>query len=306
MIKMFLIRHYKTWLFFSFLMIALSSAAQDSIFIRAEVDKNKILIGERINLILLAKFPSNEPMRFFDIDSIEHFEIMQRQKIDTTDEDGSIELKQIMVLTSFDSGHWVIPSFILSGHEPRLTDSIPVDVGFSPFDPNQEYHDIKDVIDVQAEEEKAKKQEWYWYVIAAVVALIVTIFFLIRKKKPAVAEKAPPLDAYREAMSELEKLRKENSEPKLFFTSLTDTFRLYVSRRTGISSLQKTTDDLVVQLKSLKMGTEDFNNLAQALRMSDFVKFAKYEAGSNDKQDSFNIIKRSIDLIEADNAVRLV
>ena len=282
-------------------MAALSSAAQDSITIRATADKNRIAIGERIHLTLEAIFPSNEPMRFFDIDSIDHFEISERQKMDTVDDGGKIQLKQVLVLTSFDSGHWVIPSFLLPGH--TSTDSIAVDVVFSPFDPNQDYHDIKDVVDVQPEQPK-KKENWYWYAVASAILLAFIIYLLVRKKKKPEAAASPPIDAYKDAIQELEKLRKESPEVKIFFTKLVDIFRLYLLRRTGITSLQKTTDDLVVQLHSLKLPNDTFNTLAQSLRMSDFVKFAKYEAEENDRKTAFNIIKQSIDTIEQATVIK--
>jgi hypothetical protein len=234
-------------------------------------------------------------MRFFTIDSIPHFEVLERKKIDTIDNEQGIKLTQILTLTSFDSGRWVIPPFQLIGDHPMFTDSIPVDVGFSPFDPNQDYHDIKDVIDVQAE--KPKKTDGYWYVVATAVILAIIIYLLARKK-PKPVQKAPPVDPFTEAKQELEKLRRENLQSKLFYTRLVDIFRVYISRRRGIASLQKTTDDIVVQLRSLNLPKESFNRLAQALRMSDFVKFAKYEPGENDKADSFNTIKGAIEDIQ--------
>jgi hypothetical protein len=175
------------------------------------------------------------------------------------------------------------------------TDSIAVDVGFSTFDPNQDYHDIKDVIDVQVKEKK--KETWYWYVAASALLIAAIIYFLTRKKsKPAA--RIPFVDPYKEAKQELEKLRKENLSSKAFYTRLVDIFRLYISRRKGIASLQKTTDDLVVQIRSLKLPTEEFNQLAQSLRMSDYVKFAKFEPTENDKASSFKTIKDFIDNIE--------
>jgi len=86
--------------------------------------------------------------------------------------------------------------------------------------------------------------------------------------------------------------------PKLFYTRLVDIFRLYISRRKGIASLQKTTDDLVVQVRSLRLPADEFNRLAQSLRMSDFVKFAKYEPDESDKRDSFKTMKDFIEKIE--------
>ena len=292
---MFLLQPHKVSLLFCFLFFANLSQAQEKIVIKANVDKNNMVIGEQIHLNLEAKFPPHNPMRFFSIDSISHFEILDRKKIDTIDNEEGIKLSQILTLTSFDSGHWVIPPFELKGDSPMLTDSISIDVGFSPFDPNQDYHDIKDVIDVQAE--KKKKNDWYWYVAATILIVAAIIYLLARKKKKPIP-KVSPVDPFTEAKQELEKLRRENLSSKLFYTRLVDIFRMYILRRRGVESLQKTTDDLVVQLRALNLPAESFNRLAQALRMSDFVKFAKYEPSESDKSDSFNIIKGSIEGIQ--------
>jgi len=293
---MFFIRSHKNLFLFCFLLFAIVSHSQDKISIRASIDNNNIVIGQQIHLNLNANFPPHEPMRFFAIDTIAHFEILERKKIDTIDNNGGIKLSQSLTLTSFDSGHWVIPPFELAGDKPMLTDSIPVNVGFSPFDPKQDYHDIKDVIDVKAQEKK--KEDWYWYVAASALLIAAIVYFLVRKKKRPTVSNVPVVDPYTEAKQELEKLRREQLSSKLFYTRLVDIFRVYVSRRRGIASMQKTTDDLVVQLKSLKLGEPAFNKLAQALTMSDFVKFAKYEPLETDKQDSFNTIKNSIESIQ--------
>jgi hypothetical protein len=297
---MFFIRSHKIVFFFPFLFFSIVSRSQDKVSIRVSSDKNKIVIGEQIHLSLEADFPAHEPMRFFTVDTIPHFEILERKKIDTIDKNHGIKLSQSLTLTSFDSGHWVIPSFELAGDKPMVSDSIPIDVGFSPFDPNQDYHDIKDVIDVKPTPKK--KEDWYWYAAASAILLAAMIYFLTRKRKKIAVSKVPVVDPFTEAKQELEKLRKENLSSKLFYTRLVDIFRVYLSRRKGIESLQKTTDDLVVQLKPLKLPEEDFTRLAQALRLSDFVKFAKYEPAENDKQDSFAAVKASIESVE--NAAR--
>jgi len=283
--------------FFSFLFFfpALVSSAQNKVTIKSGIDKSKIVIGEQIHLTLEADFPPQEPMSFFTIDSIPHFEILERKKIDTVDNREGIKLSQSLTLTSFDSGHWVMPSLQLPSDRPMYTDSMAVDVGFSPFDSTQPYHDIKDVIDVHVKE---KKQEtWYWYAAASVLLVAAIIYFLLRNKKKPVT-RVVFVDAYKEAKRELERLQKESLSSRAFYTRLVDILRLYVSRRKGIASLQKTTDDIVVQVRSLKLPGEEFNHLAQSLRMSDFVKFAKFEPTENDKTDSFKTIKDLIDTIE--------
>ncbi len=286
---------HKVLVFFFLFFSALVSSAQNKITIRATIEKSRIVIGEQTRLTLKADFPPQVPMSFFTIDSIPHFEILERKKIDTLDDREGIKLSQTLTLTSFDSGHWVIPSFELPADKPMYTDSLAVDVSFSPFDPNKDYHDIKDVIDVQVKEEK--EETWYWYAAASAVLVALIIYLLLRKKKKPAA-KIPFVDPYKEAKQELEKLGRENLTSKMFYTRLVDIFRLYISRRKGIASLQKTTDDLVVQLRSLKLPAEEFNRLAQSLRLSDFVKFAKFEPAATDKNDSFKTIKEFIDDIE--------
>jgi hypothetical protein len=292
---MFFISPHKVFLIIPFLFYSIISYSQDTLAVKASVDKSQLVIGEQIHFTLEAHFPSHEPIRFFSIDTIPHFEILQRQKIDTSDNGEAIELKQIFTLTSFDSGHWVIPSFELTADKPLSTDTIPVDVGFSPFDPKQDYHDIKDVIDVKAEEKK--NNNLYWMIAASAVLLGLIIYFLVRKKKPVKPVMAE-IDPYKEAMLQLENLKKEKLDSKLFYTRLVDIFRLYISRRKGIASQQKTTDDLVPPLRALQLPAETFNQLTQALLMSDFVKFAKYEPAEADKTASFGIIKNCVEIIE--------
>ena len=49
-------------------------------------------------------------IRFFQLDSLPHFEFLNKQKIDTTNTGTGTVLSQVIRITSFDSGHWVIPS----------------------------------------------------------------------------------------------------------------------------------------------------------------------------------------------------
>jgi LPXTG-motif cell wall-anchored protein len=277
-------------LFFSAITIAQSKTT-----VKATVDRSQILIGEPISLRLEVDVPENEAIRFFQIDSLPHFEFLDQQKIDTSNTGSGTVLSQIIKITSFDSGRWVIPSLVLG--ENIVTDSIPIDVGFSPFNPEQPYHDIKEIIEVTPEEKKEKPQWWYLLAGAALLLIIVVLIFR-KKKKPVVTVVEPPVDPYKEAMTQLEKLQKEKPEVKQYYSKLVDIFRIYVLNKTGIHSLQNTTDDLVSQLRELKIPKEQFEKISQTLRLSDFVKFAKYIPSSEDDKNSFDTINWSIQKIE--------
>jgi len=274
---------------------AIVSNAQVAATIKASVDKNKILIGEPLQLTIEASL-TPEAIKFFNVfDSIQHFEILDKPSLDTVFKDGSSLLKAIYKLTSFDSGHWVIPSFSLT--KKIKTDTIPVDVIFSEFNPEQEYHDIKDILDAE-EQKKEEDKNWIWYAVAGTVLILLLIYFLLKKKKQPALAPVPALSAFEEAIRQLNSLQGQNLDAKDYHTKLVDIFRLYVLKKKNILSLQKTTDNLVVQLRPVISSAEIFSQVQQALRLSDFVKFAKYIPSAEDNQSAFNTIKKTIEHIE--------
>ena len=106
---------FRRILFVTFFSVcAIVSNAQIAATIKASVDKNKILIGEPLQLTIEASL-TPEAIKFFNaFDSIQHFEILDKPALDTTNKDGVSLLRAVYKLTSFDSGHWVIPSFSLT------------------------------------------------------------------------------------------------------------------------------------------------------------------------------------------------
>lgn len=240
-----------------------------------------------------ARFPANAGISFSMPDSIARFEFLEEPAVDSLNENGTAVLKGIYTITSFDSGHWVIPSLRLTKN--IRSDTIGIDVVFIPFNPEQPYHDIKDIIEVKAK----KKNPWWWYAAGGGLLLLVLAVYFLRKKKPApVAKPVNKIDPYEEAIRQLEELQRSKPDSKQYYSRLTDIFRLYIFRRKGILSLQKTTDDLVLQLKDSGLTKDEFEKLSQALRLSDFVKFAKYEPASEEDKMVYNEILKSIKTIE--------
>ena len=289
---------HRNILFLASLIAATYLFAQDKPVAEVSIDKNKILIGEIFQLRIQIHFPQGTTGGTVSIDSIPHFEFAEKPVIESSTEKGARNIKAIYKLTSFDSGHWVIPSFVVSSGVK--TDTIPVDVIFSDFDPTQEYHDIKDILEVKPKENKIK---WWWYAAGGVLLLGILLYYLARKKKPVpVSAPKAVINPYEEAMKQLEQLQREKPEAKQYYSRLTDIFRLYIFRKKGILSLQKTTDDMVLQLQNLNMDKEQFDKLAQSLRLSDFVKFAKYIPTSEDDKSTFAEIKKAIITIEKSEA----
>ncbi len=290
-----------------FLLIAVVCNAQNKTTVRASVDKTTILIGEPINLVIETDIPENEPIGFFTIDSITHFEFLQKGKIDTSNTNKGTALKQLFRITSFDSGQWVIPSYHLPQSEDLKTDSIIINVGYMAMDTTKDYNDIREIIEINAE----KEMDWTLYDIGGGALLVLLVICLLprKKKKRAVQaiQQEKIIDPYTEAIQQLEALQKgnllEKGETKLYYSRLTDIFRVYVEKRKNIHSSKQTTDDLVAQLRGIHFAKEQYDQLANALRLVDFVKFAKYIPTDDDHVNVFATIKKTIERIESLNPV---
>jgi hypothetical protein len=66
----------------------------------------------------------------------------------------------------------------------------------------------------------------------------------------------------------------------------------------GIASLSETSEELIAQIRRLSLLQQQLTDLAEALRMSDFVKFAKYQPDLVDSVSHYQIIRAAIQEIE--------
>jgi hypothetical protein len=284
---------YPYYFFIAFLFCCKPVWAQQNSTVSAAVNKTAILIGEPLQLTLEATFSKPHAPVFFAIDSLPHFEILTQAKIDTLQTANETTLKQVLTITSWDSGNWAIPAFSAA---KQSTKPIAVNVTYTPTPANQEYHDIKDIIEV----EKPQRQTWYWYLIgAALVLLLVLLLFPKKKKQPEGETAVPKEGAYKHALTALENLRaKHVQDDKMYFTELIQIFRTYLQQAKGIHSFQQTTDDLSRQLQQTGLSHEDLKKLTATLQLSDMVKFARFNVTRAEREQALTEIQQRIIALE--------
>ena len=255
--------------------------------IKAAVDKNNILIGEQIHYSVSTSMPDNTyRLSWFNIsDTIGRFHVVKENKIDSTSPNGNIAFSQEITLTCFDSGRQVIPPLVINMETLQgdssfnlITDSIPIQVSYSPIDSVATFHDIKSIIEVK------KEWAWWWWAIlgVALVLLFFWIRFLIKffkkKKEPDIFKSK--LSPYDEAMQSLQELSKEqllqNNEVKTYHTRLTDIYKRYISRKAKMYKMHLTSDEMLMELGDYNLSKEQVSAFANCIRMGNAVKFAKF------------------------------
>ncbi len=256
--------------------------------LKTSVDKSEILIGDQFNLKLeLAGIEEGYKIKLPNIpDSIQHFEIINRSKIDSIYSNSRLYgVSQTFTFTSFDSGKWVLPSFLVNVDPLKddttynfFTDSVPVTVSFSVSDTTSQLKDIKPI-----READIFNPIWYW--VGAGVLLLALVIFLIwfyrywKRNKVDVPFKSK-VSPYDEAMKELTGLKGYDltvqEEIRKLHIKLSDILKRYLSRRQNSSYLNKTTSDVLISLNDQSLDKELLGKAASSMRCSDAVKFAQY------------------------------
>lgn len=262
------------------------------------------MIGEPIELKLEARVPADTEARWFPVDSITHFEFIETGKIDTVITADAKTYSQTLLITSFDSGRWALPAFPLAiGNREYLTDSLPVSVAYANFDAKQEYHDIKDILEVA----NASLPYINWILLALAGVSLAAVIYFLRKKvtrpdAPLILKPFSKLSPLQEALQALAELRtKSNAEQlpaKVFHTGINDILRWYLFRKSGIATMEKTSGELMLQLRQFNLPVADFTVLAQVLRMNDAVKFAKYQPATQENEHAMETIKTALQQLE--------
>ena len=238
-------------------------------------------------------------------DSIAHFDVIENNNFDTISSSGSFDVHKKIIFTSFDSGSWHIPSFeVLIERNGRaqqfFTDSIKINVGYSPADSTGELRDIKPVMEVTV-------TDYFWYYVAGGVLLAIILGWLVyrylknrpKQPKPIFASALTPYDEAMKALQELKIL--DLNDPikvKEYHSSLTALFKKYYSRKLDRNMVNKTTADILINVREQYEDGGLVSSLAEAMRCADAVKFAKFIPSVAESDQSHAQVKQAIELIE--------
>ncbi|MDB5191806.1 MAG: hypothetical protein JWQ96_1369 [Segetibacter sp.] len=270
--------------------------------IKASMDREKILIGEQIQLKLTVENAKGLKGWFNLPDSVNHIEVVERQKIDTIQVGSITNYQQTISITSFDSGQWQIPALSVPGVGQKIP---PLTIYVLPVDVSQmkDYHDIKDIVEV--------KTEINWLIVGIIafltLAALIALFILFKKMKAkvpaAAAIKVGNLSPLAWAMQELDKLKQEalyqSNHVKQHYDRLTDIARNYFVLQMQHPSMHITTDEWMIRLQALPVESSTKTSFFQLLRLSDTVKFAKYLPPAEENERSIDTAKEMLQHVNA-------
>ncbi|NNF01073.1 MAG: hypothetical protein HKN22_00165 [Bacteroidia bacterium] len=273
-------------------------AQKSKLNVLLRMDTTKMLIGEQIKAqVLIDQAKGLEVIRPVFLDTLGAFEVISIGNIDTVFSENKdlISTEQILAITSFDSGFYVIPPIRAGYKQDSSTfyaesEALLVTVYTLPVDTSQAIKDIKANIDVPL-----GFMDILPYLI--ILVLLIFAFFVARfiynrffRKEETTEIKKVIRPAHLIALEEIEMLKSEQlwqkGEIKMFHTRVTDIVRDYIKNRYGINAPEMTTDEL---LESPSIQIFDANikdDLTYILRLADLVKFAKGKPSATENEQS--------------------
>jgi len=271
---------------------ALSETMAQNIYTEAKLDTNVILVGDQVGFHLNVQVPENYTINWpvFRDTICLHVEILSQSDLDTSIlENGLLNINQILTLTSFDSGYYVLPPVKFDYSE--LSTNTAGSVETEPFllnvfsvsvDTSQTIKPIKGPIEAPY----TLVELMPWIISAVIFFLLVTgvIFYVRRRKQKAPVFRArpkPKQPPHQIALQGLDKLKAEKLWQKGFIkdyhTRLTDILREYIENRYAIRAVELTTHEIILSIKGVQIVKDEQEKLGQMLELADLVKFAKFK-----------------------------
>ena len=278
---------------------------------KATLDSNLITIGDQVKLEIKLTIPATSSVNWpsFADTLSSHIEIIDKSRIDTLAKDpAKVVLRQILKVTSFDSGYWYIPPipfhFQLKNDPTTYyaeTKPVGIDVRIPKTDLKKDIKPIKPPL--KAPITFMEILPWLLGVILLGLVIFVAVYIIRRRRmsKPLLQLRSKPkLPPHVVALEALENLRLKKlwqaGKVKDYYTELTDIIRYYIEGRYSIQAMEMTSEEIMQGLKNHETGSEIRKILKDTLVLADLVKFAKAQPLPLENEQSLN---QSIEFVKA-------
>lgn len=256
--------------------------------VEVSIDKPAILIGEQAKLNLtITSDPEKKLYPLFPADTLMHgVEVLAYSKPDSLVIDNRLQIKQDILITSFDSALYLLPPFrVIDGIDTVYSNQIALKVASVPVnvDKPEEFFDIKPVW-----KPPFVLADYYPLILEILLAILLiaaAIYFYKRYKNRKslipFRKEEPKLPPHEQAIKELDEIRQQKlwqqGRVKEYYTQITDILRRYMEERFFFQAMEMTSGEILDHIRQVSETDSVYENLKQILQLADLVKFAKWK-----------------------------
>lgn len=276
---------------------------QDRLTVEYSVDRENIMIGDPVELIVTAYFPTNGMLELPEIGREKDVVLLSRDWTDVPREDGLKQSESRYSITSFRLGehmittgtiNCVVNDEVFSTNFPAIqlnvTSSLDADSG-------SQIADIQDIHKLPG-----RIPTWVWVIpVAALIAFLVGLLVSrLWKNRDTLIPTPPPIPPHVIAFMALEALKNkgllEKDECNPFYTELSMILRTYLDGRFRLNAQDETTEEIVEAMtQSPELNMEQQGILRDFMTQADMVKFAKGHPDSATMVKAFSTTQQFVE-----------
>lgn len=287
-------------------LISSGTAQAQQVTVDARIDSLQLLIGEQAKVELEVSMDAKQKLQlpFLRDTLVKGVEILDIAKPDTQmlNEGKRMLVKQEYTITSFDSALYYLPPFeVMVDEVPYRSKALAVKVYSVPVDTlhPEQFFGPKTVREVPITWEDVSTIVWLTLLMLALGGLAYYLFIRYKDNKPIIKKikVEPKLPPHQQALQEIERIKGDKTlrttDPKAYYTELTDVLRTYMEERFGFNAMEMTSSEIIDKLKEIN-DKESIKDLMFLFQTADLVKFAKHSPLMN--ENDMNLVN-AVDFI---------
>lgn len=272
------------------------------------VEADTIRIGEPSRAALVVEYPSHLDVVLPDASSdapatLGDFEL--RSLVDRSRHEtygGTIYDTLYFDVVSFALDTARVEGGVIGFEGPEDTVQVAVTGAWVPvaatYQEGQEPRDLAPIVDIPP-------SLWPWAVAALATLIAVALLMRwLRRRRSAEAAGEPraaesPIDEARRRLRALSELPvREPADQKEYAIELVDLLRTYLLRRAGLPAFERTTGEIMRELRHSDLKTTHLESVRDTLTLSDRIKFARAEATETMLEETREVAGRWIEEVE--------
>ena len=276
---------------------------QDRLTVEYAVDRETIHVGDPVELVVTAYYPTNGVLKLPEIGREKDIVLLKRDWENVPREDGLTQSESRYSITSFRLGEHPVSTndIICTVNELTFTTNFPpvvliVETSLS----GKAASELADIKPVQ--KLPGRMPRWIWVVLgsAAIAFLVGLLTSKIWKHRATLTPSTPPIPPHVIALKALQSLMNkgllERDECKPFYTELSLILRTYLEGRFSLNAPDETTEEIVEELsRSPELSGGQRNILQEFMRQADMVKFAKGHPDRITMESAFHTTRQFVE-----------
>jgi len=292
--KMNILHISRTLAVIGLLWMGMPQANAQQVTVDAKIDSLQMLIGEQTKVTLEVSLDANQKLQLpVVLDTlVRGVEVLDIAKPDTQmlNEGKRMLIEQQYTITSFDSALYYLPPFeVLVNDQPYRSKALALKVYSMPVDtlhPDQ-FFGPKTIREVPITWEDISTIFWLTLLMVALSGLGYYLYKRLKDNKPIIrkVKVEPKLPPHTQALQDIERIKSDKhlrmTDPKAYYTELTDVLRTYMAERFGFNAMEMTSSEIIDKLLETN-DRDSIRELKFLFETADLVKFAKHSPLMNE------------------------